>query len=126
MMRVRSPIQLILMIAALPLGSGASFVAHGSEPGNPVATVDGQPIEKRDFDHWMTIAAKSAYTTVPDPATGYRRCIATKRKATAAPANGRHKVTDGQLERQCKQEYEGMRNQVMQLLISFKWIQGEA
>ena len=35
-------------------------------------------------------------------------------------------MTDTQLKTQCKQEYEQLRNQVLQLLISFKWIQGEA
>jgi foldase protein PrsA len=35
-------------------------------------------------------------------------------------------VTDAQLKTQCKQEYTQLRDQVLQLLISFKWIQGEA
>jgi foldase protein PrsA len=52
--------------------------------------------------------------------------VATKRKTTPAPAKGQPKVTDTQLKTQCKQEYDQLRNQVLQLLISFKWIQGEA
>jgi foldase protein PrsA len=35
-------------------------------------------------------------------------------------------VTDEQLRTQCKTEYEQLRNQVLNLLISFQWIQGEA
>ena len=42
------------------------------------------------------------------------------------PAKDRHKVTDTQLATQCKQDYARLRDQVMQLLISFKWIEGEA
>jgi foldase protein PrsA len=94
-----------------------------------VATVDGEAIQKEEFTHWMNVAAKStgqANAAVPDPDADYKNCIATKRKATPAPAKGQPKVTDEQLKTQCKQEYEQLRNQVLQLLISFQWIQGEA
>jgi foldase protein PrsA len=110
-------------------GVGATFAACGGVPGNAVATVDGEAIEKQDFTHWMAVAAKStgqANAAVPDPEAGYAKCIAAKRKATPAPAKGQPKVTDSQLKTQCTQEYEQLRNQVLQLLISFKWIQGEA
>ena len=63
---------------------------------------------------------------MPDPADDYAKCVAAKRKATPAPAKGQPKVTDAQLKTQCKTEYEQLRNQVLQLLISFQWIQGEA
>ena len=63
---------------------------------------------------------------MPDPEADYAKCVAAKRKATPAPAKGQPKVTDAQLKTQCKTEYEQLRNQVLQLLISFKWIQGEA
>jgi len=106
---------------------GTGLFAHGGElPGDAVATVDGQPIERQDFNHWMVIAARSHGTAVPDPATGYRRCIAARRKVIDAPTRGRKKVTDKQLEALCKQDYAQLRDQVLQLLISFKWISGEA
>src|ERR1044071_2435460 len=110
-------------------GVGATFAACGGVPGNAVATVDGEAIDKTDFSHWMTVAAKSTgadHAAVPDPENGYAKCVAAKRKATPAPAKGQPKVTDAQLKTQCKQEYEQLRNQVLQLLISFQWIQGEA
>ncbi|HET6548133.1 MAG TPA: peptidyl-prolyl cis-trans isomerase [Solirubrobacter sp.] len=94
-----------------------------------MATVDGEAIDKQDFAHWMTVAAKSsgqANAAAPDPEDGYAKCVAAKRKATPKPAKGQPKVTDEQLKTQCKQEYDQLRNQVLQLLISFKWIQGEA
>src|SRR3954467_2094847 len=110
-------------------GAGVTFAACGGVPGNAVATVDGEAIDKQDFSHWMAVAAKSAAqganAAVPDPPS-YAKCVAAKRKATPAPAKGQPKVTDSQLKTQCKTEYEQQRNQVMQLLISFKWIQGEA
>ena len=63
---------------------------------------------------------------MPDPENDYAKCVAAKRKATPAPAKGQPKVTDAQLKTQCKTEYEQLRNQVLQQLISVKWIQGEA
>jgi foldase protein PrsA len=110
-------------------GAGATFAACGGVPGNAVATVDGEAIEKEDFGHWMTVASKSSgaqNAAVPDPENDYKKCVAAKRKATPAPAKGQPKVTDAQLKTQCKTEYEQLRNQVLQLLISFQWIQGEA
>jgi foldase protein PrsA len=104
--------------------AGTGFVAHGGGLGEAVATVDGRAIEQRTFDHWLTITAKSLGSVVPDPATGYRRCIAAKRKAM--PAKVRRKVTDARLARECKQDHARLRDQVMQLLLSFEWVQGEA
>src|SRR4051812_5044355 len=110
-------------------GVGGTFAACGGVPGNSVATVDGEAVSKTDFSHWLSVAAKSSgqpNAAVPDPEADYVKCVAAKRKATPAPAKGQPKVTDAQLKTQCKQEYDQLRNQVLQLLISFKWIQGEA
>ena len=109
-------------------GVGATFAACGGVPGNAVATVDGEAIDKNEFNHWLTVAAKSSgqqNAAVPDP-PDYAKCVAAKRKTTPAPAKGQPKVTDTQLKTQCKTEYDQLRNQVLQLLISFQWIQGEA
>src|SRR3954454_10827540 len=106
----------------------ALLVGCGGVPGNAVATVDGNSIEKSEFDHWLNVAAKSGgqgATAVPKPPK-FTECIAQKRKTTPKPAKGQPKVTDSQLKAQCKQEYESLRDQVLQLLISFKWIEGEA
>jgi foldase protein PrsA len=118
----------IISLAAVA-GVGATFAACGGVPGNAVATVDGESINKADFSHWMNVASKSsgqANAVVPDPEDNYAKCIAAKRKSTPAPAKGQPKTTDAQLKTQCQQEYTQLRNQVLQLLISFKWIQGEA
>jgi foldase protein PrsA len=100
----------------------------GGVPGNAVATVDGNSIDKQDFDHWMNVAARSGGQTgaaTPKP-PDYAECVNQKRKTTPKPAKGQPKVTDAQLKAQCKQEYQQLRDQVLQLLISFKWIDGEA
>jgi foldase protein PrsA len=76
----------------------------------------------------MTVAAKSggqSGAAAPKP-PAFADCIKQKRKTTPAPAKGQPKVTDSQLKTQCKQEYNSLRDQVMQLLVSFEWIEGEA
>jgi foldase protein PrsA len=107
----------------------ASIVAGcGGVPGNAVATVDGNSIEKTSFDHWLTVASRSggqAAAAAPKPPK-FTACISQKRKTTPKPAKGQPKVTDGQLKTQCKQEYGALRDQVLQLLVSFEWIEGEA
>ena len=115
----------VLCVAVLP---AIGVAACGGVPGNAVASVDGEAIEKKSFDHWMTVAAKSGgqqANQIPQP-PDYTGCVANKRKTLPKPAKGQPKVTDDQLKTQCKQEYEALRDQVLQLLISFHWIQGEA
>jgi foldase protein PrsA len=101
----------------------------GGVPGNAVAEVDGNAIEKSSYDHWLQVAARSsgqgAAGKAPVP-PDFKECIAQKRKTTPKPAKGQPEVTDDQLKTQCKQEYEQLRDQVLQLLISFQWLEGEA
>ncbi len=120
------------MLVLLALGAffvPAALVAGcGGVPGNAVAEVDGNAIEKSAFDHWLTVASKSggqAAAAAPKPPQ-FTECVAQKRKTTPKPAKGQPKVTDGQLKTQCKQEYGALRDQVLQLLVSFEWIEGEA
>jgi foldase protein PrsA len=119
-----------LTLALAALAAPAALVAGcGGVPGNAVAEVDGEAIEKADYDHWVNVAARSsgqgADAKAPKPPE-YAECVAAKRKTTPKPAKGQPKVTDDQLKTQCKQEYEQLRDQVLQLLISFEWLQGEA
>jgi foldase protein PrsA len=118
-----------LLTALCALAAIAAVAAGcGGVPGNAVAEVDGESIERETFDHWLAVAAKSSGqpgATVPD-APEYTQCVANKRKTTPKPGKGQPKVTDDQLKEQCKQEYEALRDQVLQLLVSFEWIEGEA
>ena len=121
-------VRLTLALAALA-APAALAAGCGGVPGNAVAEVDGQSIEKSSYDHWVNVAARSsgqgANAAVPKPPE-YEACVATKRKTTPKPAKGQPKTTDEQLKEQCKQEYEQLRDQVLQLLTSFEWIEGEA
>jgi foldase protein PrsA len=100
----------------------------GGIPGDSVATVDGKSITKASYNHWLSIAAKSGGQTgasIPKP-PDFKECIAQKRKSLPKPAKGQPTTTDAQLKTQCKSEYDALRDQVLQLLISFQWIEGEA
>ncbi len=101
-----------------------------SVPGNAVANVDGDNITRTEFAHWLGIAAStsqaqgSAKVAYTPPA--YAACVASKKKTAPKPAKGQPQQTDAQFKTQCKQEYEGLRDQVMQFLILEKWVAGEA
>jgi parvulin-like peptidyl-prolyl isomerase len=120
-------VRLVLALCALA-ATAAVIAGCGGVPGNAVAEVDGTAIEKDSFEHWMQVAAKTSGqkgATVPD-APEYTNCVAEKRKSAPKPGKGQPKTTDEQLKAQCKQEYEALRDQVIQLLTSFQWIEGEA
>src|SRR4051794_10355871 len=117
------------------LALGAFFVpaailagCGGGIPGNAVAEVDGTAIEKTDFDHWMTVATKSSAqgsnAELKPPA--FTECIAQAKKAAAKPAAGQPKQTDAAYKKQCQQQYDQLRQQIVGLLISFEWIEREA
>src|SRR6266498_842359 len=125
---VMKQLRLLLALGAFFVPAAVVVAGCGGVPGDAVATVDGNSIDKTEFTHWMNVAARTsgnANAKVPDP-PNYSACVAQKRKTAAKPAKGQPKQTDAQLKTQCKQEYEGLRNQVLQLLVSFQWIDGEA
>jgi foldase protein PrsA len=103
-----------------------------SVPGNSVVRVDDDTIKTSTFDHWLRVAALSsqppgstAKVSVPDP-PDFTKCVAAKTQSAPKPAKGQPKPTTAQFKAQCKQEYEGLRDQVLQFLIQAQWIQGEA
>ncbi len=101
-----------------------------SVPGNSVASVDGETVSREQFRKWLSIAASTSQPQgterVAYAPPGYASCVATKKKTAPKPAKGQPSQTDAQLKTQCKQEYEGLRDQVMQFLILEKWVSGEA
>ena len=111
------------------LALGAFFVPAalvagcGGVPGNAVAEVDGTAIKKDDFDHWMNVAAevrRPGRRGGAQAARTTRRASRRSARRTPKPAKGQPKVTDAQLKTQCKQEYDALRDQVLQLLISLR------
>src|SRR5215212_904011 len=134
MTRLRS----LTALGAVLLSAGAVTACGGDNvPGNAVVRVGDQSIKKDTFDHWMRIAsisqagqANPSATTAPKAnipdAPDFERCVAMKRTSAPKPAKGQPQQTDAQFKTQCKQENEGLRDQVMQFPILEKWVNGEA
>jgi foldase protein PrsA len=108
----------------------------GGVPGNSVVQVGDQTIKKSTFDHWMKIAAVSQQSqanpsqtgapkvVLPDP-PNFTKCIANKKATAPAPGKGVPEPTQTQLKGQCQQEYNQLRDQVLQFLIRGNWIEQE-
>jgi foldase protein PrsA len=117
----------IAVLVALIAGCGSDEV-----PSNSVAKVGDTSITKEQFNHWLTAAAKQqAQTTgqkpedvvAPDP-PNFTQCAAAKAKQKLPKGTPAPKPAD--LKAQCKQEYDGLRDQTMQFLISAQWLLQES
>src|SRR4051812_43034079 len=120
------------LAASALLGLLALVVAScgGGVPQNGVATVGDEVITKKEYNHWLTAAAKGQAAQAPGGAAAvpdapdFTKCIAAKKKMPTPKGTPQPKDTD--LKKQCQQEYDALRQQVMQFLISAEWIQQEA
>ena len=93
-------IALILVACAVAIGLAAVLSAFGGVDENDVADVeDAGTISKQDFSHWVTVVSSQ-----PQPG---------QKKKPAPPKPG-------------SRQYEAVKQQVMQFLVSAKWIEGEA
>ena len=103
----------------------------GGIPGDAVVQINGTPITKTAFDHWMSVAAatSAAGTTekpaVPEPPS-YTTCIAHLAKIAPKPAKGQSAPTTKQLKSECEQQYKSLQTEVLGFLISSQWVIGEA
>jgi foldase protein PrsA len=105
----------------------------GGVPGNAVIQIGNDTVKRSTFDHWLTVAATSQAqqagqtggAVVPD-APDFKKCIANKVKTAHKPAKGQPTPTEKDFKQQCQNEYNALRDQVMNFLISAAWVQGEA
>jgi foldase protein PrsA len=118
-----APLAALFAAAALVAGCGGDSV-----PSDAVAKVGDTEISKKDFDHWFVAMAKQqaqqtgqkpADVVVPDPPK-FDKCEAAKAKQKLPP--GAAKPSAKEIEKLCKDEYEGLREQTMQFLISSQWL----
>ena len=96
-------------------------------PPGAVAKVGDSEITQAEFDKWLKTAvsgqAQGGTVAVPDP-PDFTKCVSAKKKAPAP--EGQDKPRDSQLKKQCKQEYDQLKREVMQFLIQAEWVQQEA
>ena len=118
------------MICALAVtGLGAAVVAGcGNDvPPNAVAKVGDSTITQDEFDKWLKTASagqsQGGATAAPDP-PDFQKCVAAKKKQPAP--KGQEQPSDSQLKKQCEQEFDQLKTEVMQFLIQAEWVQQEA
>jgi foldase protein PrsA len=118
-----------LALAAAVLGLVVLAGCGNSVPSGAVAKVGDSTITQDEFDKWMTIAVKGqsqqqgGQAGVPEP-PDFEKCVAAKSK-TPVP-KGQKEPTDEALKKQCKSEYDQLKQDVMQFLIQGEWVQQEA
>ena len=130
---VRACIRITAMLAAVAAIAAAVAGCGNSVPKGSVAKVGDTPITKPQFNHWLAAAARQqasgqpgqspGQVVVPDPPS-FTRCIASKEKLPVP--KGASKPAPAQLKAQCKQQYNGLRDQTMQFLISAQWLLQES
>lgn len=103
-------------------------VFRGGVPDDAVAVVDGEKVAKSDFNKILNIYASQSQQTTgkdkskpvpPDPPT-FSKCIANKKKSSSK------KSKDSELKKQCQEEWESAREQIMTALVQAKWYENEA
>ena len=103
--KIIAAVVIAVLVAAVALI--VIFVSSGSNgiPSGAVARAGNLSISDKAFDHWVAIAAKSQQQAQPDKDK--------KKKKPTVPKKG-------------TQEYNQLRDQVMQFLINAAWIEQEA
>jgi foldase protein PrsA len=101
LLRSRPP-GVIALVAVLAFGLSACGGGDHKVPAGAVASVDGKPIADSEFAHWINVVARTQQQQAPG----------SKRKP--------------KLPKPGSPEYKQVANQVMQFLVSSRWISGEA
>src|SRR5690349_19289361 len=108
-------------LLALPLGMAACGGDEGGNndvPGDAIASVDGTPISRIDYEHWYAVNARGSSAiggpvVIPDPPS-YTRCVVlmARANAQAAEAIGRRpaRQTAAQLRAECRTRHETIRD----------------
>ncbi len=121
-------IKSLLSAGLLTIGA-AAIVACGSEsvPSGSVAKVGDEEITQEEFDKWLKTAvsgqAQGTTTAVPDP-PDFTKCVAAKKDAPLP--KGQKQQSEAALKKQCEQEYDTLKREVMLFLIQAEWVEQEA
>lgn len=128
------PLRIVLALGAFLMLSVVLAACGGGDngndvPSNAVASIDGTPVTKADYDRWAEINAKSAVAQggtaiIPDPPR-YEKCVADLRRQARA-ARARTTPSESQLLAQCRQLETQIKQQTMGLLITADWFEREA
>lgn len=125
-MRILKPLAAFVALAAVALVVSACGSAI---PGDSVASVAGNPITTRAFNHWMFVAAKSnaaqsgtPEVIVPTDPPHFAGCV----KQVRAQIPELAKTPDTKIVADCQQLFTELSQQVMDFLIKAYWYQADA
>jgi foldase protein PrsA len=122
-----APLRSMLSIALVGLGVAAISGCGNDVPTGAVAKVNDKVISQSDFDKWLKTAAsgqaQTGQSAVPDP-PDFTACVAAKQQTPVA--KGQQQPSAASLKKQCQQEYDTLKREVMQFLIQSAWVQQEA
>jgi len=122
-----TPARSLATVALAGLCAAAVAGCGNDIPPSAVAKVGDATISKEEFDRWYKNAAAGAsqggQIEPPDP-PDFEKCVAGLQKQPQP--QGAEKPSEADLKKQCEQQYEDLRNQVMQFLIQAEWVQQEA
>ncbi len=118
-------------LAAIALTALCAAVATGcgnEVPPSAVAKVGDSTISKDEFNRWLTNAAagqeaQGGSSAVPDP-PDFEKCIASLKEMPAP--EGAQAPSEEDLKKQCEDQYDQLKGEVMQFLIQAEWVQQEA
>jgi foldase protein PrsA len=122
------PLGTLCALAVTGLGVVVVAGCGNDVPPDAVAKVGDSVITQDEFDQWMETASAgqaqgAAAPAAPDP-PDFKRCVAS-RKEQPVP-KGQEPPSDSQLKKQCEQEFDQLKTEVMQFLIQSEWVQQEA
>jgi foldase protein PrsA len=128
----------MVALGAVFLSAGCLAACGGGIPSDAVVQIDGQPITKETFKHWLSVAAAASSTTtagqtgqkgakpvIPEP-PDYTACIAHLQAIEPKPTKGQQAKTPAALKAECEQQYQSLKQQTLGFLTSLEWVFDEA
>jgi foldase protein PrsA len=131
MLKILKP---IAMLGAGVACAGCIAACGGGIASDALVQVNGQPITKADFHHWLGVVAAAgsasagqtgAKPVIPEP-PAYTACIAHLQAIEPKPAKGQKAKTPAALKAECEQQYKSYQQEVLGFLIGIDWLFGEA
>ena len=122
-----APMKTALTLAVAGLGAATIAGCGNDVPPNAVAQVGDSAITQDEFDKWLqtnaTVQAQGQDVVAPDP-PDYTKCVAAKKKQPLP--KGQKQPSNATLKKQCEQEFDTLKSEVMQFLIQAEWVEQEA
>jgi len=122
-------------IVALGLLAAGLAGCGSSSTSETIAQVGDYKISRAALEHWTPIEAILAYNgnptspvpkgVIPDPPK-YKACIKWLRSTMPRPHGKEVGPSNTQLERECASKFLELRNHMLEILITYDWLQEEA